>query len=100
MQVEVKVPYLDLIFQIEADYTPGYPANTSGPPDNWDPGSPAEWNDVKAFVLDSEGVPAGPDISGLLSVVQLPRDEPANRSVLDYLLDEAESLLGRQEDPR
>jgi hypothetical protein len=35
---------------VDMPYTPGYSPVTSGPPDNWDPGDPGDWDLSKAKV--------------------------------------------------
>jgi len=88
--VTVKVDYLDLTFEISGKYTPPIAAKISGPPEFCDPGEDSEWEDVEVRLCEEETA----DLSGFLSVVRMPgKDE---RTVLDYLLEEAESELDRQ----
>lgn len=97
--VSVKVDYLDLTFEVSGEYTPPIAARISGPPEHCDPGEPSEWEDVEVYLCNSETrehLENAEELSGFLSVVRMPgKDE---RTVLDYLLEEAESLLDRQGD--
>lgn len=99
--IKVAVDYLDLVFFIHADFTPGVPASGfSGPPENYDPGTGAEWENVYVY-FDDPPTDESIDLAGFLSVTRRMNAPYPEETVLDYLLQEAESQLGRdwEEEP-
>lgn len=52
-------PENERTIMLDIEYTPGYPAKISGPPEDCYPGEPGEINDYKATFEDGREVPEG-----------------------------------------
>lgn len=89
ISAHVEISYLDTLFYVDGQFTFPILGRRSGPPEDCCPDEPGEWDDLCVYV-DADGT----DLTDFLGYIQAPND-PLNRTVLQYLLDEAEVKIGR-----
>lgn len=88
--IDVTITALGQTMRVVGMFTPGRPAITSGPPDNWEPADPAEWDEYEITLAGGLD-----ELSGLLSQTR-PLGYP--ETALDYVLDLAELQWLRDRD--
>ncbi len=65
--IDVTLTALGQTFRVEGEFEPSRPAITAGPPDNWEPADPAEWDEYTITLADGTD-----DLSELLERVNVP----------------------------
>lgn len=88
--IDVIFDALGHTFRVVGMFTPGRPAITSGPPDNWEPADPAEWDEHTITLAEGAD-----DLSELLERLRVPGYVG---SALDHILDRAELQWLRDRD--
>lgn len=88
--IDVTFEALGQRLRVVGEFEPSAPAITSGPPDNWEPADPAEWDEYEVRI---EG--GSDELSELLSQTR-PLGYP--ETALDYVLDLAELQWLRDRD--
>jgi len=88
--IDVTFYALGQTWRVSGMFTPGRPAITAGPPDNWEPADPAEWDEYTITLVDGED-----DLSELLERLWV-RDRAM--TALDHILDMAELQWLRDRD--
>lgn len=88
--IDVTLTALGQTFRVEGEFEPSRPAITAGPPDNWEPADPAEWDEYTITLADGAD-----DLGELLERLWV-RDRAM--SALDHILDMAELQWLRDRD--
>lgn len=92
--ISVRVNKYGQTWQINADFTPAVPAQTSGPPERCYPDEPAEFENAIIRPVNDDGS-LGPDMTEFLGMVAWPNEY---QDVLAALLEEAELAVARAAD--
>ncbi len=88
--IDVTITALGQTMRVVGAFEPGRPAITSGPPDNWEPADPAEWDEYE-ITLDG----GSDDLAELLERLSVPGQIG---SALDHVLELAELQWLRDRD--
>lgn len=88
--IDVLIATLGQTWRVSGMFTPSRPAITGGPPDNWEPADPAEWDEHTITLADGKD-----DLSELLEGLRVPG---RGVTALDHILDMAELQWLRDQD--
>lgn len=87
--IDVTVTTLGQTFRVEGEFEPSAPAIVNGPPDNWEPADPAEWDECAVTLAGGQD-----DLTELLERLIVPNT--GGRSALAEIQDLAELEWLRQ----
>ncbi len=93
--IDVAFDALGQHWRVRGTFEPSRPAITGGPPDNWQPADPAQWDEHEIVVRHPEDGSLSQDMSDLLEHLRVPGRAG---SALDYILDLAELQWLRDRD--
>ena len=88
--IDVTVTALGQRLRVVGEFEPSRPAIVNGPPDNWEPADPAEWDEHTITLADGKD-----DLSELLEGLRVPG---RGVTALDHILDMAELQWLRDQD--
>lgn len=90
--IDVTITALGQTWRVRGMFEPSRPAITGGPPDDWEPADPAEWDE---FQIELIGDGDSPELSDLLERLRVPG---RGVTALDHVLELAELQWLRDRD--